>query len=96
MGLLTEDEARLAGGSSSSNRSYYLYTGQTWWLASPNGLAGVNAAEYQVSSGGTLFSTNVDYSYGVRPVISLVSGIRTNEGDGTRDNPYTIEVREAS
>ena len=91
VGLLTEDEARLAGGSSSSNRSYYLYTNKYYWLASPDNFNLNYAYEYYVYSSGFLSSANVDDARGVRPVVSLKPGTKIKSGNGTSDEPYKVE-----
>ena len=44
IGLITTDEAVLAGGWSSSNRGYYLYSGSWYWASSPFGFDGNGAA----------------------------------------------------
>ena len=87
IGLLTADEAALAGGWSSSNLNYYLYSGQSYWLASSSHFDGYNAREHYVYSNGYLSYNDVDDSYGARPVINLSSEILKN-GDGTASNPY--------
>ena len=87
IGLLTADEVALAGGWSSSNYNYYLYSGQYYWLASPYSFNGSNAYGRLVSSYGFLNYSYVNYSNGARPVFNLTSDILKN-GDGTSSNPY--------
>lgn len=104
VGLITSDEVVMAGGfESSSNNTYYLYTGQDYWTMSPlaqyTPVGSVSYANYIVRSSGSMsgynnvFSQNlVDYSsYGIRPVISLKKGINILSGDGTPNNPYIVE-----
>ncbi len=86
IGLLTADEAALAGGWSSSNYNYYLYSGQNYWLASPSYFDS-DAYGYLVYYVGYLHKRSVDDSCGARPVINLSSEILKN-GDGTASNPY--------
>ena len=87
IGLLTTDEAFLAGGIS-SNSKYYLYTGNTYWTMSPNYFNGYGAgARYVASTGAADYYTTVINSYGVRPVINLKPN-SLNTGDGTASNPY--------
>ena len=105
-GLLTEDEIRLAGGDSSDNYTYYLWNGTPgsnsystatyWWSASPYCFDHNTSGVWSVSYYGSLYSPNVSGAIGVRPVVSLVPGTRTSGGEGTRDEPYLIEVRDAS
>ena len=87
IGLLTADEFTLAGGLSSSNYNYYLYSGQYYWLASPHYFDGSSASGRYVISFGYLSGNYVDYSTGARPVFNLTSEILKN-GDGTSSNPY--------
>ena len=103
-GLLTEDEIRLAGGSTINNNNYYLWNGTPgttsgatyWWSASPYAFSLSNAFGWCVYLYGIVDTNGVYISSGVRPVVSLVPGTRTDGGDGTRDDPYIVEVRDAS
>ena len=90
IGLLTTDEVYLAGGYSSSNSGYYLYTGNYYWTMSPYYFSGSTAIVRIVNSSGILsYYYNVNNSYGVRPVLSLKSGSLTG-GSGTATDPYTV------
>ena len=51
---------------------------------------GTSYAMY-VDSTGFLYNYAVNYSFGVRPVINLVSGVKAT-GIGTSTDPYVIEV----
>ena len=92
VGLITADEAMLAGGVyGKNNRSYYLYTGQFYWTMSPyffdgNGYANV----FYVYSTGRLGDGDVGGSDGVRPVLNLSADVTISSGDGTSSNPYVI------
>ena len=101
IGLLTEDEIRLAGGGKSANFRYYLWNGTpgtsssntatNWWTMSPFASNG-NALVRVVSSGGKFTYADSNYaSGGIRPVISIKPRIKIDGGYGTRDNPYTLE-----
>ena len=73
-----------------SNYGYYLYTGNVYWSLSPfiavsSGVASV----FRVSSYGQLLSNDVDYTRGVRPVISLTTN-NTITGSGTISDPYIV------
>ena len=92
IGLITSDEVVFAGGfGGSSNRNYYLNTGEYYWTMSPvryrasNSSAGV----FFVFSDGTLDATRVDFSFGVRPVINLKADIKFT-GSGTVNDPYLV------
>ena len=100
--LMTADEVSFAGGLYGNNaQTWYYYnsangssTGSTWWwLLSPfrwNGLAYVFYVGGSSYPGG-LSNYDVDYTYGVRPAISLKSCIKYSTGDGSASAPYTIE-----
>ena len=91
IGLITADEVMYAGAAgTTSNYGYYLYTGNYYWTMSPyytssSGFANV----FYVWSDGFLVSSRVDYSNGVRPVISLTTN-NTITGSGTISDPYVV------
>lgn len=92
VGLLTIDEANMAGGdivNMSSNYSYYLYTGDRYWLFSPFAFISDIAGVCYVGDVGSLYTDIVDFSFGLRPVISLKSNIGFS-GNGTMNNPFEI------
>ena len=104
IGLLTADEAMLAGGNTDVTSKYYLYTTYEHWLLSPaffgQQAIGFAAAILSTGSNGSfLDSTYADNTgstifssiYGVRPSVSLVPGTKTFEGDGTVDDPYIVK-----
>ena len=101
--LMTADEVSFAGGLWGTNApTWYYYnsankssTGSTWWwLLSPilwyDREAGVFVV-YASGNPGYLIYTYVNNTNGVRPAISLKSCVKWASGDGTADNPYTIE-----
>ena len=89
VGLLTDDEAYLAGGTYNSNYNYYLYTGNYYWTMSPNDFNGSNAYVRHVDNSGYVSGNNVNNSDGVRPVLNLKSGSLTS-GQGTVSDPYLV------
>ena len=92
VGLITADEAAMAGGKLySGNSTYYLYTNQYYWLGSPDTFYNGNslAAEFYVTNDGSRDAGIVDDSYGARPVVSLSSKAKLS-GNGTYSNPYTV------
>ena len=100
VGLLTADEIMLTGGTlGSSNSSYYLCTGQRYWLLSPSYFTGNSygdARGFHVYSNGTLNDGYVvNYLFGVRPSIVLSKGTRYSSGDGSFTDPYVIEEDES-
>ena len=93
IGLISFDEAWYAGGyTSSPNRSYYLYTNQYYWTMSPYHFnATISRADvFIVNNIGGLGSSDVNRSWGVRPVINLKADVTISEGNGTSDSPYVI------
>ena len=101
--LMTADEVSFAGGLWGTNaQTWYYYnsakgssTGeQWWWLLSPASGNGSYAYVFFVvgsSNPGFLSSTYVSHTYGVRPVVSLKSCVKTSGGDGSANAPYTIK-----
>ena len=89
VGLLTTDEAALAGGYGAENYSYYLYTGNGYWTMSPDSFNGFTANVRYVHFDGRASSDLVDRGIGVRPVLSLKSGSLTS-GQGTATDPYLV------
>ena len=90
IGLLTAEEAYLAGGASISNSSYYLYTGNGYWTMSPRDFNGYSAYIYLVNLSGYASNSSLEeFSFGVRLVINLKPD-SLNTGDGTASNPYQI------
>ena len=94
VGLVTTDEVVLAGGWSSSNSKYYLYSGQNYWTMSPNNFNDNYADERRVLSGGgagnsTGYGYNVGDVYGARPVFNLKAEV-LSQGTGTASDPYHL------
>lgn len=94
IGLLTIDEASMAGGLYNSvNTQYYLYTGQAYWTMSPSYFDSslANAYVWGVHSSGSLPPWNASSTgLGVRPVVNLSADVLISGGDGTSQNPYVI------
>ena len=94
VGLLTADEIAFAGGAyNPSNSTYYLKgnTNSSWWLAlSPCAFGGSYAYVWSVSGS----DSNLDLvggNFGVRPSLSLQSGVKiSSSGIGTATSPYKI------
>lgn len=90
IGLITTDEAVLAGGWSSSNSGYYLYSGSWYWASSPYRFSGSDARVRDVYSNGNAYdSHSVRHYGGVRPVFNLKAEILL-QGSGTATDPYRI------
>ena len=91
IGLVTADEAALAGVTWNNQKESYLNTGQTYWTMSPYGFSGSNAYVFYVNSYGCLYHSSVDWTGpGVRPVINLKANVTILSGDGSSLNPYKI------
>lgn len=100
VGLLTGDEAVLAGGSTVSNATYYLYNNLSYFLNAPNyfGYGPTNNSYYfYIDKYGMIKVTtnNVTANYNIRPAVSLKAGTKyVYGGDGTPTNPYVVECDE--
>jgi len=104
--LMTADEVSFAGGLWATNASTWYYynsakgssTGSTWWwLLSPGFWSGSHASVFRVygsSDPGYLGSNDVNDTNGVRPAVSLKSCIKYSTGNGSANEPYTIEETE--
>ena len=96
VGLITADEMAYAGGkyyssSADVNRSFYLYTSKLFWALSPSHFIGSTAAGFFLDFNGSLGTSNVTRSSGVRPSVSLQPGITmTGGGSGTSADPFVI------
>ena len=90
VGLITLDEVMAAGGSvDSPNYDYYMYTGEYYWTMSPSLFVDGNAVEWLVSNGGYFSNDFVDYTNGVRPVVSLKSDVQLS-GSGAINDPWIV------
>ena len=91
VGLITADEVAMGGGVySTSNSSYYLYTGSNYWKMSPYLFSGSRAHEFYVYSKGYIHGSDVRTTLGVRPVLSLKSDISVT-GSGTQNDPFLVQ-----
>ena len=91
IGLITADEAALAGVTWNNQKESYLNTGQTYWTMSPYGFSGSNAYVFYVNSYGCLYHSSVDWTGpGVRPVINLKANVTILSGDGSSETPFVI------
>ena len=91
VGLITADEITFAGlPAGKTNNSFYLYTGDYYWAGSPFGFfVGGGARGFRVYVDGFLDVDSVDYSGGVRGVVSLSSESKLL-GSGTYNDVYTV------
>ncbi|MDD4809553.1 MAG: hypothetical protein PHP12_05930, partial [Bacilli bacterium] len=89
VGLLTVDEASMAGLTGGTNNdTNYLYTNQTWWSFSPSYmLSSGPACVYFVYSSGYLHTNSVDIADGARPSLSISPTVRVT-GSGSATDPF--------
>ena len=96
VGLITADELALAGYAyAKNNTTTYLQENATsdyWWSLSPGYFNGGGAYVWSVDgSNGGFGGINVDFTYCVRPSISLKSTTNVT-GEGTSSSPYIISM----
>ena len=93
VGLLTSDEIMLAGadGNVTENRTYYLYSGVSYWAGTPYRFISNDSVVFHVGSAGGFGNAYVYISLGVRPSISLSIETVISSGDGTSDTPYVVQ-----
>ena len=90
IGLITSDEVMYAGGTTSNNQEYYLYSGFWYWTMAPYSFESGFASVYGVDYGGVLSSYGVARTSGaVRPVVSLKSDAISG-GSGTAESPFLV------
>ena len=101
VGLLTSDEAMLAGGQlyavANNNTDFYLNTNLTWWTMSPTTFSDIDVywgmSVYNVYGIGTISDAYVNGNYGFRPSISLKPTVKiATGGDGSPETPYEFLV----
>lgn len=89
VGLLTVDELKFAGLTSSANTTNFLYTTSSYWTQSPAYFNGTKAYNF-ISKAGVISTLGVDSASGVRPVITLKKNTKLLSGDGRLTSPYKI------
>ena len=85
VGLLTIAEANLL------NHVNARKSGQNFWTMSPRYYNSNYVSGRKVGAIGDIGSDNYVSSLGVRPMISLKTGLEYNSGDGSMANPYIVE-----
>ena len=91
VGLLSAPEAYLAYRNANSS-TYYLKTGNMYWLASPSNFIINGVSGRSVNTSGSMNNSySVDTAGGARPVVSLKSGTVYASGDGSYTNPFVVE-----
>ena len=94
--LIMADEVALAGGKAhAKNEDYYLRTNNYYFTMTPSYFYAANAHAliYRVNPTGDLDQwCRVIALYGVRPVINIRSDVLIQEGDGTSENPFILQL----
>ena len=100
VGTLTADEILYAGASKAypPNLNYYLindyqiYNQKNFWSLSPGVYMRIMyTSAFSLGSTAPLFDYDISSNFGLRPSVSLRSGIELLSGNGTIGNPYVIE-----
>ena len=93
VGLLTADEAFLAGGTTVSNQTYYLYSGEDFWTSAPYNYYDDNAGTHVwfVTNYGFVQDNYQGAEISARPVINLRADVEFT-GNGSFETPYVIKT----
>jgi len=97
IGLITADEAIYSGlfwwGGTKNTDVWLENTSNFYWIMSPSFVSGSIGREFNVGTYGVLCSDGLNTEKGgVRPVISLAAEISISQGDGSVDNPFTVDT----
>ena len=101
VGTLTADEVAYAGGVTVQNTTYNYYLLNDYqknnnlisWTISPRSYyGGYDEGAYRLRESGQLSDVSVQRSGSFRPAINLKSAIKIINGDGTKENPYTVKL----
>lgn len=85
-GLVSSPEMNLLNNNNARKAAY------RYWLSSPNGFVNYNAFERLVDASGDFVSYGVSSTGGVRPSVSLNTGIGYSQGTGAMNDPYVVEA----
>ena len=86
VGLMSSPEMNLL------NQANARKTGQYYWLASPFYFYNNVANGHIVHTFGSWSNYNILNASGVRPAVSLVSGLEYSSGDGSMADPYIVDL----
>lgn len=90
IGLITLDEAAIAGIGAEPSETNYLFNGRDYYTMSPSQY-NYRAIVGIVDRFGKLNDNYVTDSLEVRPVINLINSLEVT-GDGTEANPYLVKL----
>lgn len=92
IGLLSEEEALLAGSSVAvSNSLYYLSQKDDMWLMNTGANAEKNLS--YLSRGKILFTSNNNLEKYLRPVINIKGNLIVQSGDGSVEAPFILDLQ---
>ena len=93
VGLLTYDEVVYTGGYYGQNNSNYYLNNPViyWWTMSPAGFSGSRSNVWLVYTTGGIDDYFVNSTRRLRAVLNLTADTQISDGDGTKDNPFTIQ-----
>jgi hypothetical protein len=83
--LLSAPEVNLMGHRNAIKTDY------SYWLASPCHIHNDSYGFYVYNNGNLVFNYG-DVPYGVRPTISLITGTKYSQGNGSMTNPYIVDM----
>lgn len=92
IGLITRNEAALAGSTNSENTNYYLYNGVSSFTMTPYRFTNGFADFAVISATGNIESfKGSDSTLYLRPVITLNKDVRISKGTGLTTDPFVIK-----
>ena len=95
IGLLTADEAQLAGLGKTANNKTWIYYKDTFWTMTPSLYTALwgSSEVYTVGETGLIVAYgDTSRGYDVRPVINLKSDVKITGGTGTANDPFVVDT----
>lgn len=89
--LLDADEAVLAGAIFDKSTNTYLKSEKETFLMSPYYISDDHIRMFAIDVNGSLDDVYASNSYGIRPAIVLKDIFKISGGDGSKENPYTLQ-----
>ena len=92
VGLLSYDEVVYAGVHINfSGGKNYLYSDYRYWTMSPAGYFNYSSIIWTITPSSMYFYTANSVNIILNPVINIKSDTQISDGDGTKENPFTIQ-----
>lgn len=89
---ITADELIYAGAVyGTANEKFYLHSGQNYWTMTPAKMLSQQVYSYGVSYSGALDEMSINYTFAVRPTVSLGNNVSITKGSGTQEDPFIVE-----